>query len=77
MSKTLGDLNEILFKELERLDNCKKDDELIDEIDRANAISKVASQIISNGNLVLKAAEKKKDILDLDRENDIPKMLEG
>lgn len=76
MSKTLGDLNEILFKELERLDNCK-DDELIDEIDRANAISKVASQIISNGNLVLKAAEKKKDILDLDRENDIPKMLEG
>lgn len=76
MSKTLGDLNEILFKELERLDECE-DDELIDEIDRANAISKVASQIISNGNLVLKAAEKKKDILDLDRENDIPKMLEG
>ena len=35
MSKTLGDLNEILFKELERLDNCK-DDELIDEIDNRN-----------------------------------------
>lgn len=73
---TLGELNNILFDQLRRLNECS-DDELIDEIDRAGAVSKVANQIISNANLVLKAAEIKRDVLDLDRKDELPKMLEG
>lgn len=64
-----------LFAELERLgDEDIKGDELNEEIDRAKAITSVASQIISNGNLVLKSMELQKEILGDDK---LPPMLEG
>jgi len=78
MRNTLGDLNNHLFEQLERLN----DDELIGEdlsreIKRANAISTVASQIISNGELVLKAQRHydNDDRLNIDAQK--PRMLEG
>lgn len=75
MKNTLGDLNMHLFAELERLgDEDIKGDELNEEIDRAKAIKSVASQIISNGNLVLKSMELQKEILGDDK---LPPMLEG
>lgn len=75
MKNTLGDLNMHLFAELERLgDESIKGDELIDEIDRAKAITAVATQIINNGNLVLKSMELQKEILGDEK---LPKMLEG
>lgn len=75
MKNTLGDLNMHLFAELERLgDEDIKGDELNEEIDRAKAITSVASQIISNGNLVLKSMELQKEILGDDK---LPPMLEG
>lgn len=52
----LVDLNNHLFAELERLsDEDLQGDELTAEIDRAKAITGVASQIIANGTLALKA----------------------
>ena len=56
MQNTLGDLNNHLFAQLERLgDEELAGDKLQAEITRAKAISDIATQIISNGSLVLKA----------------------
>jgi len=56
MRNTLGDLNNHLFAQLERLgDEELKGDKLQEEINRAKAISEIATQVISNGSLVLKA----------------------
>lgn len=76
MSSTLLDLNTKLF---EQLDNLSKKgitaEELEREITRSEAIVKVASVIINNGELVLRAAKFKDDMLNAD--NKLPKMLEG
>lgn len=53
---TLGDLNNHLFAQLERLgDEDLKGEKLAEEINRAKAISDIATQVIANGSLVLKA----------------------
>ena len=74
MKNTLADLNNHLFAQLERLgDEDLQPQELENEIARAKAIAMVSSQIIANGNLVLKAKQ-------LQRETDnekLPPMLEG
>ena len=73
---TLGDLNIHLFAQLERLgDEEIKGDELREEINRAEAVSIIAQQIISNGALVLKAKQLSANKFDDDVQ--IPKMLEG
>ena len=52
----LGDLNNHLFEELERLnDEELTGDKLLEEITRAKTISNVAQTIINNGELALKA----------------------
>lgn len=54
MKNNLEDLHNHLFAQLERLsDEDLKDGELKAEINRAKAISAVASQIISNGQLAM------------------------
>ncbi|MCO7125094.1 hypothetical protein NIE88_04810 [Sporolactobacillus shoreicorticis] len=64
MKNTLGDLNNHLFAELERLsDESLSNEELEVEMKRAKSIAGVATQIIANGQLVLDAQ--------------LPKMLEG
>lgn len=76
MRNTLGDLNNHLFAQLERLsDEDLCGEQLNEEIERAKAVTSVANQIISNGALVLSAQKfhteyKSKDLLK-------PKMLEG
>lgn len=78
VKNTLGDLNNHLFAQIERLsDEDLKGEELAEEINRAKAISSIASQIISNGNLVLKAQQfyDNNDRINLDLEK--PRMLEG
>ena len=75
MKNTLGDLNMHLFAELERLgDEDIKGEELVAEIDRARAITSVATQIINNGNLVLKSMELQQELIGDEK---LPKMLEG
>lgn len=55
---TLADLNDHLFAEIERLsDEDLKGEELAQEIGRADAITAVATQVIANGQLVLKSCQ--------------------
>lgn len=76
MQNTLGDLNNHLFAQLERLgDEDLKGDKLIEEISRSKAISDVATRIIANGSLVLSAKKLSDDRVDA--KTIIPKMLEG
>lgn len=56
MKNKLSDLNNHLFAQLERLGNeALTGEELAKEIDRSNAITSLAKEVISNGRLVLDA----------------------
>ena len=76
MKNTLGDLNNHLFMQLERLnDEDVKGENLKEEIIRAKAVSIIAKQIIDNGTLVLEAKKMMDNRIDADMK--LPKMLEG
>nr|WP_288247500.1 hypothetical protein [uncultured Romboutsia sp.] len=73
---TLGDLNNHLFAQLERLsDEDIKGNALEEEINRAKAVTSIAQQIIANGTLVLKSKELQIEYCK--DEKSMPKMLEG
>jgi len=77
MKNTLGDLNAQLFAQLARLGNEQLEgDKLQEEIERSKAVTSIAQQIISNGNLVLQAEKFKADTLGRSKV-EAPKMLEG
>jgi hypothetical protein len=70
------DLNTKLFEQMDKLS--KEDitqEELDKEINRSETMIKLATVIISNGELALKAAKFKDDMLDVTAK--LPKMLEG
>ena len=76
MKNTLGDLNNHLFAQIERLsDEELEGDKLREEIDRARAVTSVASKIIENGSLVLEAKKMVDERFDANIQ--MPKMLEG
>ncbi|NMD37434.1 MAG: hypothetical protein GYA87_01980 [Christensenellaceae bacterium] len=55
MRNTLGDLNNYLFEQLERLnDDELTEDELEREINKSETVIKVADMIVKNGELALK-----------------------
>lgn len=77
MKNTLGDLNNHLFAQLERLgDEELNGEKLQEEIARAKAVTSIATQIISNGNLVLEAEKFKAETLGRSNVKS-PEMLEG
>lgn len=76
LKNTLGDLNNHLFAQLERLgDEELSDEDLEREINRTESITKVASTIINNANLVLQAEKFRDGMFSADTK--VPKMLEG
>ena len=57
MRNKITDLNNYLFAQIERLDDEGLTGEVLEkEINRGKAIANIATQIIANGNLQLKAA---------------------
>ena len=79
INNTLGDLNLYLFEQIETIQDLGEDatnEEIEKTLRKAGAISKIAAQIISNGNLVLRAKELE---VAMNGRNDtsFPKMLEG
>ena len=72
-------LNDYLFAEIENIQDLTEEssnEEVEKTLRKASAISKIASQIISNGNLVLRAKEL--EVTMNGRESTpFPKMLEG
>lgn len=74
---TLGDLNNHLFAQLERLNDEEiTGEELEDEIIRSKAVIGVSKQIIANANVVLKAKSIELEY-GKNNEKEMPKMLEG
>ena len=79
MRNNLSALNDYLFEQIETIQDLSEDatnEEVERTLRKASAISKIASQIISNGNLVLRAKELE---VTMNGRNDtsFPKMLEG
>lgn len=76
MRNTLVDLNNHLFEQMERLnDDELTDEELEKEIKRADAMKDIATQIIANANIVLKATELNMEYSK--NEVNVPQMLIG
>lgn len=77
MRNSLGDLNNHLFAQLERLsEEDLEGDKLQEEILRAKAIKEISGQIIGNANVILRAQELVAQTTG--RSNvTLPKMLEG
>lgn len=72
----LSDLNDHLFMQLERVgDEDLKGDKLKEEINRAKAVTSVATKIIENARVVLDAEKLRNDHIDGNYKP--PKMLES
>ena len=75
MRNTLGDLNNHLFAQLERLsDEDLKGEALAEEVTRAKAVACISSQIINNGNLIVKGIMMQNDH---GIQSELPHYLEG
>ena len=75
----MATLNNYLFEQIENIQDLNEEssnEEIERVLRKAGAISKIASQIISNGNLVLRAKELEVTLSGRS-DTSFPKMLEG
>ena len=73
----LMDLNDRLFRELDRLESAEGD-ELAEEIERAKTISQMAGRVIDNASMVIRAAEMQAVTMDdVATRVAVPRMLIG
>ncbi|WP_096269379.1 hypothetical protein [Paucisalibacillus globulus] len=78
MKNTLGDLNNHLFAQLERLnDEDIKGEDLKEEIERSKAVTGIAKNIIDTGKLVLDGQKFMDSDNRMNADAKLPKMLEG
>lgn len=76
MKNTLGDLNNHLFAQLEKINDDDLSGEALDaEIKRTEAMAKISEQIIKTGELQFKAMQHM-DEYGYDRKKAVPEMLE-
>lgn len=76
MKNTLGDLNNHLFAQLEKLNDDDLSGEALEcEIKRTEAMAKISEQIIRAGELQFKAMQHM-DEYGYNRKKDVPEMLE-
>lgn len=76
MKNTLGDLNNHLFEQLERLNDEELDEDQLDrELKRSEGMTKIAEQIIRNGELAYKTMVHM-DEYGYERQKAVPDMLE-
>lgn len=74
--KNLNDLNELLFAQMERVTNSDlKDEALMDEIRRSDAVVKISGQIVNSANTALSALRFKSGAMDANLT--LPSMLQG
>lgn len=77
MKNTLSDLNNILFEQLERLnDDSLTEEQLQTQLLKTDAVVRVADKIISNGDLAFKAIQHSDKYYGATNKK-LPPMLEG
>lgn len=65
MKRTLADLNEYLFDELDRLSNEDlSGEQLTQEIGRSNALTRIAERVIASADIAMRALKMKEDAMD-------------
>ena len=78
MKNRLTDLNDHLFAQIERLsDEDLKGDELKDEIERADSMARIATQIVQNNNTILKTIKMADDMMDAGNSTRVMKLIGG
>lgn len=76
--KSLSDLSDILFDQLERLNDPDLSGEAMEaEIKRSKAVSDVAGQVISNANTAIRGWELRQAMTNGAADASMPKMLEA
>ena len=76
MKNTLNDLTNYLFESLERLQDAETTEELEKEVTRSEAVTKVASKIIDNANILLQA-QKHADEYGYNKNKTMPELITG
>ena len=74
MANNLVELNRALFRELERLEECKTPEDVENECRRADSVAKLAANIIGNSNTMLRAVSMSERTAEQVR---VPKQLIG